>query len=153
MFSCEYCETFKNSFFIEHLLWLLQHKSFTTKNEVNETVLVSLMLTLTRLVCQWFFIAFKRQLHPGVKLLEIYGARYPSTELLFNFYLFHPSKCKIKIYLKALERRKWSCSHVFNVDFHPSCLYSAFILSLKRQLHPCVEILEIVRNLWCVIPI
>ena len=23
MFSCEYCEIFKNSFFIEHLCWML----------------------------------------------------------------------------------------------------------------------------------
>ena len=32
MFSCEYCEVFKNSFFIEHLWWPLLYFELSTLN-------------------------------------------------------------------------------------------------------------------------
>ena len=35
MFSCEFCETFMNTFFTEHLLWLLLALQTSNKNSIQ----------------------------------------------------------------------------------------------------------------------
>ena len=65
MFSCEYCETFKNKFFIEHL-WVLRDVIHLKLQLLEKTILLKRLRELLPNICLLLYLICQIELKKGV---------------------------------------------------------------------------------------
>ena len=107
MFSFEFCKCFKNTFYIEHLRWLL------------------LLIKLNRIL----LITYCNEISFCFKSLAINRIRLPKVPLLTVFLINWKTKFKI-VYLFLLQYKVDSCL----IDFHFEFLMPSLIFQFHKKM-------------------